>query len=80
MDIKSKLMELMGLCYEINSTTKHDVFFTFYGHVDGVDVYIYECGFNKGSGERIDIIYSYSGIDNMLKDINEAIEKLKEYL
>ena len=79
MDIKSKLMELVGLCYEINNTTEHDVFFRFYGNVDNIEVHINEGGVNNG-GDRISIINTWGIVDNVLDDINEAIEKLKEYL
>lgn len=81
MDIKSSLIELMVLCYEVNSTTEHDVFIYFHGHTDHIDVDIVEGGFRRGSGKRVNIFSAWRcDLDSILDDINEAIEKLKEYL
>ena len=69
------IKELMWLCIEKNETTKHDVFFSLYGHINSISVSYFENGYadNKDST----YILCAVGVDEKEK-LQQAINELKE--
>lgn len=74
---KTKIIELLELCMEINEETKHDVFFSYSPHVKWIDVSYYLNGWEKYKDATL-----FQRIDVNSKDnyFNMAMDRLKEEL
>ena len=82
-EIKEKVMKIMDLALEINSREKNTVFVDFSGHTNGLQVQIYEKGWEywreNGEGrKKLNESYLYLDNDNCVEKLNNLIKKLKE--
>ncbi|MCI9247465.1 MAG: hypothetical protein HFJ30_10300 [Clostridia bacterium] len=75
--MKELLLQILDKCYEISTTTKADVFFSYSPHCNFYDVYYCQNGWNK-DGEAMFINSSTKiNIEN-LKDTIKELERITE--
>lgn len=79
--IKNKLMEIMGLCYEISEMTYADVLVRYNPHVNNITVLVYEDGlldtdkpYYLAYNEKISIEL----LDKIIIKLNDLYEIKKE--
>lgn len=80
MEIKELLKTIMGLAFEVNSRNKNTIFINFEGHVEVIQVIIYENGWSKDAEitEMHSIYLSGMLGENAKEELEKVIEKLKE--
>lgn len=72
---RRKLHQMLDLVIDINNTKAH-AFFTFSGHVDGVQVDVHKNGWERFVGPDLEKMIFLKG-EGKLKECNSLIRKLK---
>lgn len=74
---KTKIIELLELCMEINEETKHDVFFSYSPHVKWIDVSYY---FNGWDEYKYATPFQHIDVDSEDNYFDMSMDRLKEEL
>lgn len=71
---KIKLMQAVGMAYELSTETKADVFIDYHPHVNYLSFSIYKNGWNSDAEPDIEEI----AMDISLKNLDKTIKVLQE--
>ena len=78
--MKNKMLELLALCMKVNEQTDADVFFSYSGHVNSINVWAFVDGYKDGKHADYDE-YLYIAKDfGPLVTIDDMVEYLKGLL
>lgn len=71
------ILKIMAKAYEISTKTQCDVFVRFAGHVNALDIEIFEDGWSEQNDGENKSIWLYG--NTALNELKEIFEKLKKY-
>lgn len=79
-EMKNLLQKIIGLCYEISTTTVIDVFFTYFSHVNAINVFYYTSGWSDNS--KLEYPIYIASVEKITKEnlqnIIKELEKLRK--
>lgn len=74
-EVSKIIAEITELAVKKNSTTKADIFFNFYGHVESMEIVAYKDGWEAGKNAD----YKFSNYTEQ-EDFIDKLQKAKEFL
>jgi hypothetical protein len=74
--VEEYLLKVFRKCYEISTTTDHDVFFDYYPHINCYEIDVHFGGWRDN---RITTHITEPNTHVTLENMEETLEKLKKY-
>ena len=72
--IKTKMMMILGMAYEISTETKADVFVYYFPHTKSIDIHVFKDGWHA----EADADFRWDTYNATKQELNEIIEKLQK--